>query len=115
MRLYLLLCCTAWACPILGQDINRTKGDPRLSEYYSPEIPVVTPGRTAQDAPGDAIILFDGRDFTNWESERNQPIAWPIEQGAMVVKGGSGGIRTKHKFGDCQLHIEFLTAIITSD
>ena len=27
----------------------------------------------------------------------------------MVVKGGSGGIKTKRGFGDCQMHIEFRT------
>lgn len=92
-----------------AQEIDRSKGDPKLSEYYNPEAPVVTPGKTAHDAPSDAIILFDGKNFTNWEGDKNQPIGWTMENGAMIVKGGSGGIKTKRGFGDCQMHIEFRT------
>ena len=92
-----------------AQEIDRSKGDPKISEYYTPEAPVVTPGKTAHDAPSDAFILFDGKNFSNWEGDKNQPIGWTLENGAMVVKGGSGGIKTKRGFGDCQLHIEFRT------
>jgi len=92
-----------------AQEIDRSKGDPKISEYYTPEAPVVTPGKTAHEAPSDAFILFDGKDFSNWEGDKNQPIGWTLENGAMVVKGGSGGIKTKRGFGDCQLHIEFRT------
>jgi hypothetical protein len=92
-----------------AQEIDRSKGDPKLSEYYNPEAPVVTPGKTAHDAPSDAIVLFDGKNFSNWEGDKNQPIGWTMENGAMIVKGGSGGIKTKRGFGDCQMHIEFRT------
>jgi hypothetical protein len=95
--------------PLFAQEINRSKGDPKLSEYYEPAAPVVTPGKTSQDPPSDAIILFNGNDFSQWKSEKGSPIAWTLENGAMVVKGGSGGIRTKLAFGDCQLHVEFRT------
>jgi hypothetical protein len=93
-----------------AQDIDRSKGDPKLSEYWSPVAPVVTPGKTSQDPPSDAIILFDGKDFSNWVSVKEGNAApWTIEGSAMVVKPGSGGIKTKMGFGDCQLHIEFRT------
>jgi hypothetical protein len=93
-----------------AQDIDRSKGDPKLSEYWSPVAPVVTPGKTSQDPPSDAIILFDGKDFSNWVSARDGNAApWTIEGDAMVVKPRSGGIKTKMGFGDCQLHIEFRT------
>jgi len=94
---------------VQAQEIDRSKGDPKLSEYYNPEAPVVTPGKTAHDAPSDAIVLFDGKSFSNWEGDKNQPIGWTMENGAMIVKGGSGGIKTKRGFGDCQMHIEFRT------
>ena len=99
-----------------AQNIDRSKGDPKLSEYYEPAAPVVTPGRNASDPPSDAVVLFDGKDFSQWESERKQAIQWTIEDDAMVVKGGTGGIRTKRGFGDCQLHIEFRTpAVVKGD
>lgn len=91
-----------------AQEIDRKGGSPKLSEYYSPEPPLVKPGKTPQDAPSDAIILFNGKDLSNWESG-SAPAQWTIEGDAMVVKPGSGGIRTKKAFGDCQLHIEFRT------
>jgi hypothetical protein len=104
--LFLLL---ALSTNLLAQEIDRKNGNPKLSEYYEPAAPVVTPGKTAHDAPSDAIVLFDGKDFSNWVGDKGQPIGWTLENGAMVVKGGSGGIKTKRGFGDCQLHIEFRT------
>jgi hypothetical protein len=109
MRLLFIAFLAALASLVKAQEIDRSKGDPKLSEYYTPEAPVVTPGKTAHDAPSDAVILFDGKNFSNWEGDKNQPIGWTMESGAMVVKGGSGGIKTKMGFGDCQLHIEFRT------
>lgn len=92
-----------------AQKIDRSKGDPKLSEYWEPIAPVVTPGKTAQDAPSDAIVLFDGKDFSKWKGMNTPDVKWSIEDGAMVVKPGAGGIETQQAFGDCQLHIEFRT------
>lgn len=96
-----------------AQEIDRNGGNPKLSEYYTPAAPIVTPGKSPHDAPSDAIILFDGKDLSNWESGKS-PARWNIEGDAMVVKPGSGGIRTKKAFGDCQLHIEFRTPAVVA-
>jgi hypothetical protein len=109
MRFILMAFLASISFIVQAQEIDRSKGDPKLSEYYNPEAPVVTPGKTAHDAPSDAIVLFDGKNFSNWEGDKNQPIGWTMENGAMIVKGGSGGIKTKRGFGDCQMHIEFRT------
>jgi hypothetical protein len=109
MRFILMAFLASISFIIQAQEIDRSKGDPKLSEYYNPEAPVVSPGKTAHDAPSDAIVLFDGKNFSNWEGDKKQPIGWTLENGAMVVKGGSGGIKTKSGFGDCQMHIEFRT------
>lgn len=92
-----------------AQDIDRNGGSPKISEYYLPEVPLVKPGSTPQDAPSDAFVLFNGKDLSNWETSKGSPAPWTLEGDAMVVKPGSGGIRTKKRFGDCQLHIEFRT------
>ena len=65
---------------------------------------VVDPG----PPPSDAIVLFDGRNLDAWESEQGGPARWRIEDGAMVING-TGNIRTRRAFGDCQLHIEWAT------
>lgn len=81
---------------------------PEDTEIWEPEPKVVTPGQ-GQAAPSDAIILFNGTDFSNWESARGEDIKWKLEDGAMTVQKGGGDIQTKQSFGDCQLHIEWRT------
>ncbi|MCO5237406.1 MAG: DUF1080 domain-containing protein [Chitinophagaceae bacterium] len=88
-------------------------GDPKLTEYWDPAVRIITPGKTNADAPSDAIVLFDGKDASKWESEKDGgPVKWKIEDGALVVAGGTGGIKTKQGFGDCQLHIEWRTPAV---
>jgi hypothetical protein len=91
---------------------NRNGGDPKLSEVWSPVPPVVTPGKTAQDAPSDAIVLFNGTDASGWRTSKGAAIGWTIADNAMTVKRGTGEIYTKQAFGDCQLHIEWRTPAI---
>jgi len=69
---------------------------------------VVTPG-TGTSAPSDAIVLFDGKNFSEWESVNGGEVKWKIENGAMFVTPQTGNIQTKRSFGDCQLHIEWRT------
>jgi hypothetical protein len=66
-----------------------------------PKPPLITAGEKCGDAPSDATILFDGKDFSKW----NGAETWKIEDGAAVV--GSGYLESKDQFGDCQLHIEW--------
>ena len=90
-----------------GQDnrFNQKNPDkPEVTEYMDPEIKVITPGTV----PSDAIVLFDGKNLDQWESTKDGGVAkWKLEDGAMTVVGGVGGISTKKQFGDCQLHIEW--------
>lgn len=76
-----------------------------IDEYKSgivwPEPPVVTPGDSHLDPPSDAIVLFDG---TNLDAFHDGD-KWEVANGIATVKGK--GIRSKQKFGDCQLHVEF--------
>jgi len=82
-------------------------GDPKLTEVWSPVPSIVTPGKTAHDAPSDAIVLFNGTDFSAWNGKGGQTPTWSISDGAMTVAKGAGMITTKQSFGDCQLHIEW--------
>jgi len=79
-----------------------------------PQPKVVTPGSfSTPEQPGkppsDAIVLFDGTDLSKWEADKNgsQATQWIVKDGAMECTPGSGYIRTKDKFGDCQLHVEW--------
>ena len=72
--------------------------------------PVITPPEQVGQPPSDAIVLFDGKDTSEWISEKGGgDVKWIIENGYMQVTAKAGGIRTKKPFGNCQLHIEWCT------
>jgi hypothetical protein len=75
-----------------------------VDEYKSginwTEPKVIDPGPIG-GPPSDAIVLFDGKDLSQWQGGDK----WPIQDGYATSKGG--GITTKAGFGDCQLHVEW--------
>jgi len=89
---------------IFGQD----RKNPESTELWEPVPPVVTPG-TGTTAPSDAIMLFDGTNLSEWTNDKGNPAEWTLADGAMTVKAGTGIIKTKRGFGDCQLHLEWRT------
>jgi len=69
----------------------------------------VTPGARLGEPPSDAIVLFDGKDLSRWTSARSGTAApWKIETGYFEVVPKTGDIATRDKFGDVQLHIEWM-------
>ncbi|HXI69151.1 MAG TPA: DUF1080 domain-containing protein [Verrucomicrobiae bacterium] len=74
-----------------------------------PQPPVVTPGATfSQNAnpPSDAIVLFDGKDLSQWRDKGSGgPAQWTVADD--VATSAKGDIVTTNKFGDIQLHLEF--------
>lgn len=102
------------ACPLLllsMASVAQNK-DPRLTEIWQPEPKVVSPGKTAADAPADAILLFNGKDLAEWQTEDGKPAKWKVEDNAVTVVKGTGVIKTKKAFGDCQLHVEWRTPAV---
>ncbi len=57
--------------------------------------------------PSDAIQLFNGEDLIKWAAMDGRPTGWVVRDGVMECKAGSGMIRTRRSFGDCQLHVEW--------
>src|SRR5450759_3298706 len=79
-----------------------------------PQPKIIIPGTfSSQQQPGkppsDAVILFDGSDLSKWEADVGEgvPTKWIIKEGVMECVPDSGYIRTREKFGDCQLHVEW--------
>jgi hypothetical protein len=91
--------------------------DPRewsIHDRNRPQPPVITPGEAStQDQsgrpPADALVLFDGKDLSQWESVNGGPAKWNVGNGYFEVAAKTGNIRTKQSFGDCQLHVEWAT------
>ena len=63
-----------------------------------PVPPVIEPGTAStQDAPGrppsDAVVLFDGKDLSQWAGADGQPAKWKVADGYMEVVPHSGLIK----------------------
>ena len=82
--------------------------DPKATEIWEPQVRVVTPGEGTKP-PSDAIVLFDGSNFSEWQSAKDSSkVTWTLNgDGSATVLPSAGDIVTKKSFGDCQLHIEF--------
>lgn len=86
-----------------------------IHDMNRPQPPRVEPGTfSTQDEPGkppsDAVVLFDGTESTlaNWISDKNgEPTKWVVKDGTLQCVPGSGYVRTKGEWNDCQLHIEW--------
>jgi hypothetical protein len=79
-----------------------------------PQPTVITPATSstqerAGKAPSDAVVLFDGKDLSQWSDMDGKPTQWTVRDGDMECVKGSGYVRTVQNFGDCQLHIEWVT------
>jgi hypothetical protein len=91
-----------------------------------PQPPVVTPGANFSllaPPPSDAVVLFDGHDLSQWEAATpaidpktrkpfpgavaGGPPRWKVSDGILEVVPFAGDIRTKRRFADFQLHLEF--------
>ena len=98
------------SCFATGQepDWNNLAREAAKTEYYSPVPKVVTPGATPQAAPSDAIVLFGGDNLDAWYGDDSTKApGWDMAGGIMTVNKKTGGIMTKQKFMDYQLHLEW--------
>src|SRR5437867_11375983 len=62
--------------------------------------------------PSDTIVLFDGKELTQSQSQKDSgPARWEVSDGVATING-SRGIATREGFGDCQLHIEWASPAV---
>lgn len=69
----------------------------------------VTPGALPGQPPSDAVVLFDGKSAEEWVYRDGRPAQWPVVDGVLVSKSGTGNIYSKRKFASAQIHVEFAT------
>ena len=129
---FFIMVCLGISALLFGQEI-----DPTLTEAWEPVPPKVTPGIFPGSPPSDAIILFDGKDLSQWRKPlvgyggsmaeveevakkraalkdyEEKDADWEIKDGALIVAPGKGHIETRKAFGDIQLHIEWLAPVDT--
>jgi len=108
-----VICCAVAATAIASIVIaapyvpKETGHKPHDMEQEQPAVVEVAPQpalEQAGKAPSDAIVLFDGKDLTKWETRGKSAPAFKVEDGVMVASGSD--ITTKEKFGDIQVHAE---------
>jgi hypothetical protein len=65
----------------------------------------VAPGLPLPSAPppADAVILFDGKDLSQWQETK-----WKVIDGC-IESVGANNLLTKQSFGSCQVHLEWMT------
>ncbi len=106
----------AWAAssgPVFYGDAPDDHHPWAVHDRNRPQPKAVVPGTFSQQVqagkpPADAIVLFDGTDLSKWESTKDgSPAKWLVRDGYMEVAKSAGSIRSKDKFGDCQLHVEW--------
>jgi hypothetical protein len=101
----LMAFCALAATTAFAQAQGERQRDPGKTEVWKP-VPVAV--ATPKDAaPSDAVVLFDGTDLSAWEAEQGGNARWTVADGAFTVVPGSKGVRTKKRFCDIQLHIEW--------
>jgi hypothetical protein len=85
-----------------------------IHDMNRPAPAVIEPGTESTPskpgtAPSDAIVLFDGKDLSQWTDTKGNPTKWILGDGYMECVKDSGYIQSKRQFGSCQLHVEFAT------
>ena len=90
-----------------------TGGKYHIHDPDRPAPKPVTPGRPSAEkragsAPSDAIVLFDGDDLAAW-----RPSSWKVQDGYVEI--GPGSLETKQPFGDCQVHVEWMSPTVVAD
>ena len=76
------------------------------TEIWEP-VPKKVYSSSDSSAPDDAIVLFDGKDLSDWKARWSEKESqWQVnDDGSVtVVFDGTGGIQTKENFGSVQLH-----------
>ncbi len=104
---------------LAGDDIRGYSDTPQLPgqkwkvhDIDRPRPEKVAPGPLFTEAPpSDALVLFDGKDLSQWvQAARGgvtKPPQWKVENGYIEIVPRTGRLRTKEQFGDCQLHVEW--------
>ena len=110
----------------------------RIRDLNRPKPVTVTPAKHLGDPPSDAIVLFDGKDLSQWTvgggggrgraggatgtpavappvtqaSTAPASPGWKVTNGYMEVTPGAGSLTSKERFKDFQLHLEFASPAV---
>jgi hypothetical protein len=61
-----------------------------------------------ESVPENAVMLFNGKDLSNWRTRSGGPAGWKVADGIITVEPRTGDIVTEQKFTDFMLHLEWM-------
>ncbi|UOQ77762.1 DUF1080 domain-containing protein [Hymenobacter sp. 5516J-16] len=84
-------------------------GKPEATEVWEPVPKSVAATPSFPPPPADALVLFNGKDLSQWVSTENRaaPAKWKVAGGLLTVDKANGNIETKQTFTNYQLHLEW--------
>lgn len=80
----------------------------KIHDMGRPRPPIISGAKQPGQPPSDALILFNGKDLSVWQSEDGGPAKWQVKNGYVEIVPGTGSLVTSQAFGDCQFHVEWL-------
>ncbi len=89
----------------------------KVHDAARPRPPKIAPGLPLPSAqpPADAIQLFNGKDLSQWVNVMRggtaQEPKWRVENGYIEIAPRTGRLVTKEKFGNCQVHVEWMVPV----
>jgi len=109
MKLHTVILTTSLVIGGMGLTYAQENAKHEDTEFYTPVPKVVTPGKLSGEAPSDAIILFNGKNLSQWvmADDRSVPAKWKVADGILTVDKKTGNIETKQSFNNYQLHLEW--------
>jgi hypothetical protein len=107
MRLAVLASALLFNSSLMAQQPAKPK--PEDTEVWGPVPKAVAASPQFLPPPSDALVMFDGKDLTQWVSadDRNIPAKWKVAGGIFTVDKAAGNIETKRTFTNYQLHLEW--------
>ena len=89
----------------------------KVHDMSRPVPPIVTPGTPSTpeqpgQAPSDAVVLFDGKDLSQWQALGGGEPTFTLQDGIMLSTNlkdpkNNKYLQSKEEFGDCQVHVEW--------
>jgi hypothetical protein len=58
--------------------------------------------------PKNAVMLFNGKNLSNWRTRSGGTAGWKVADGVITVEPRTGDIVTQQKFTDFMLHLEWM-------
>jgi hypothetical protein len=113
-KLLIIIGLTTLSSQVMAQTEQERRLQAEKSEVWEPVPEIVS--APANKPPSDAIVLIGNNNTVKlWEGAKKPTMQWHYQNGELTVKAGTGDIKTKQKFCDVQLHIEWKTPVDVSD